>query len=446
MNNQNFFWGCSTSAYQIEGAWNADGKGESNWDRWSHTPGKIKNGDTGDIACDHYHLWKYDVGLMREIGINAYRFSIAWSRVIPDGKGKINQKGLDFYKNLIEELLKSNIQPFVCLNHYDMPLVLEQEGGWIKRETVERFAEYAEIMVKNLGDKVKYWITFNEPICIAGLGYAGTSHPPGLGDVKKGAIAQHNLLIAHGKAVKAIKSVRPDNLVGIVLNLYPVQPFNRNSPEDIIAAKIKDGILNRWFLDALYFGRYPEDIWEYQKNENRNPEIKPTDMETISTAQDFLGVNYYTRYVVKGIREDGKLKIVVVSAKELGTPYSTMGWEIYPEGLGILLRRIKKDYDNPAIFVTENGVALNDKIEPDGSIKDTGRIEFLKRHVEEMEEAIRDGVDVRGYFVWTLMDNFEWELGFTQRFGLIYTDFKTLKRTIKQSGYWYRDLIRKNER
>ena len=442
-----FFWGVATSAYQIEGGWDADGKGESNWDRWSHTIGKIKDGATADIACDHYHLWKEDVKLMNEIGINAYRFSIAWSRVLPDGKVEINQDGLNFYKRLVDELLASHIEPFVCLNHYDMPLTLEQEGGWANRETINHFIEYAEIVAKQLGDKVKYWMTFNEPICIAGLGYSGTSEPPGLGDPKAGAQALHNLLISHGKAVKAIKSASPKEAkVGIILNLYPVQPYGTYtekqkgtvSEDNIAAARLQDGILNRWFLDALYYGKYPEDVWEY--NRENNPEIKLGDMEAISTPQDFLGVNYYSRSVVKGLRENGKLRIKSISPQELGTPFSTMGWEIYPEGLGILLRRIKKDY-KPVIFITENGVALDDKIEPDSSINDPARIDFLKRHIEELGKAIMDGISVKGYFVWTLMDNFEWELGFTQRFGIVYTDFETLKRTIKSSGRWYKNWI-----
>ncbi|MDO9465185.1 MAG: GH1 family beta-glucosidase [bacterium] len=432
-----FLWGVSTSAYQIEGGWNENGKGESNWDRWAHL-GKIKNGNTGDITCDHYHLWKEDVRLMREIGINAYRFSIAWSRVLPDGKGKINQKSIDFYSNLVDELLKNNVKPFITLHHYDMPVTLEEEGGWVNRQTIGHFAKYAEIMAKHLGDRVKYWTTHNEPICIAGLGYSGTSEPPGLGDSKAGAQALHNLLVAHGSAVKSIKTERKGAKVGIVLNLYPVQPFNKESEDDRKVARTKDGILNRWFLDALYLGKYPEDVWAYQKE---NPEIKPNDMGTISTPTNFLGINYYSRYVVKGKREEGKLKIVDVSPEELGTPFSTMGWEIYPEGLGILLRRIGKDYKNPVILVTENGVALDDKIEPDGSINDPVRIDFLKRHIEELKNTISGGVDVRGYFVWTLMDTIEWELGFTQRFGLVYTDFKTLKRTVKASGRWYKNWI-----
>ena len=446
----NFLWGVATSAYQIEGGWNADGKGESNWDRWSHTPGKTKNGDTGDIACDHYRLWKEDVKLIREIGVNAYRFSVAWSRVIPDGKGKINQAGLDFCKNLVDELLACDIQPFITLHHYDMPLILEQEGGWVNRDTINRFVEYAEIMAKHLGDRVKNWMTHNEPICIVGLGYSGTIEPPGLGDPKAGAQALHNLLVSHGKAIRAIKATSPGEArVGIVLNLYPVQPFGRHTgqmqadiPEDnITAARIQDGILNRWFLDALYYGKYPEDVWKYQKE--NNPDIRLADMEIISTPQDFIGVNYYHRFVVKGIRENGELKIKTISPQELVTPFSTMGWEIYPEGLGQLLRRLKKDYNNPVTFITENGVALDDRIDSDNSINDEVRIDFLKAHLEEAEKAIADGVQLKGYFVWTLMDSNEWELGFTQRFGLIYVDFKTLERTVKASGRWYKDWIRR---
>ena len=347
---------------------------------------------------------------------------------------------MDFYKNLVDELLTSGIEPFITLHHYDMPMVLEEEGGWIKRETTDYFALYAETMIKNLGDKVKYWITINEPICIAGLGYSGTSEPPGLGDPKAGAIALHNILLAHGKAIRAIRAVRGEAKTGIVLNLYPVQPYEKELNEDTLeAVRIEDGILNRWFLDAIYLGKYPEDVMEYQKE--NNPEIKEGDMEIISTPQDFLGVNYYTRSVVKGIREEGELKIKGIPPQERGTPYSTMGWEIYPVGIGILLRRISKEYNNPTILVTENGVALDDRIDIDGSVNDSGRIDFLKGHIEELGRAMADGVQVKGYFVWTLMDNLEWDLGFTQRFGLIYVDFKTQRRIIKASGNWYREWI-----
>ncbi|MDO9528336.1 MAG: GH1 family beta-glucosidase [Syntrophales bacterium] len=444
-----FLWGTATSAYQIEGGWNADGKGESNWDHWAHT-GKIKNNHTGDTACNHYHLWEEDINLMKEMGIKAYRFSIAWSRVTPDGKGEINQKGLDFYKNLVDGLLAAGIQPFVTLHHYDMPLTLEQEGGWVSRDTVNRFAEYAGIMARHLGDKVKYWMTHNEPICIAGLGYSGTSEPPGLGDPKSGAQAIHNLLVSHGKAIRAIKTNSSEEAkVGIVLNLYPIQPYGGHTkeahpdiPEDnLIAARLQDGIINRWFLDAIYYGKYPKDVWKYQKE--NNPDIEPGDMEIISIPQDFLGLNYYHRFVVKGERHNGELKIKTVPPQELGAPFSTMDWEIYPDGLGIVLRRIKKDYNNPIVFITENGVALADEIEPDGSINDITRINFLKAHVKEAEEAISDGIQLKGYFVWSLMDNLEWEIGFNHRFGLVYVDFKTLERTVKASGIWYKDWIRR---
>jgi beta-glucosidase len=441
---RDFLWGAATAAFQIEGAWNEDGKGESTWDRWCHTPGKIKGGGTADIAVDHYHRWREDVALMKAMGLTAYRFSIAWSRVQPDGRGPLNRKGLAFYGQLINALLEAGIKPLVTLCHYDIPQTLEDKGGWVNRDMTDWFAEYAAAMVRQYGDRVTNWMTINEPICIAQGHYASTHEPPGLGDPQAGIQAAHHLLLGHGKALRAIKSAGgARHRIGLVCNLYPIQPHQAESvsyPEDDMAAAVRlmDGYINRWWLDPIYKARYPQDIWD---DRSHLPTVKDGDLAIIGARPDFMGVNYYHRSVVRPVRKEGKVRYSTVSAKELGTPYTTMGWEIYPEGLHELLTRLKADYSDPDIYVTENGMAMADTIAADGRVHDDYRVDYLRRHFEQAARCIIAGVKLKGYFIWTLMDNFEWESGWGQRFGLIHTNYKTLKRTIKDSGLWYRDFI-----
>ena len=465
---KNFLWGAATSAYQIEGAWNEDGKGESNWDRWSHTPGKILGGGTGDTAIDHYHRWREDVELMRRMGLTAYRFSIAWSRVQPDGKGRLNEKGLAFYDNLIDALLEAGIEPFAALCHYDIPQALEDLGGWVNRDTCDRFADYAAIMARRYGSRVTHWVPFNEPICVANGHYAETIEPPGLGDPQAGIQVAHHLLLAHGKAARVFHETNAENKVGVIYCLYPIHPYNgeklgeRKDPARMrmdagvnndggvntgqeysnedhkTAAALMDGYINRWWLDPVYKGQYPQDIWEHR---DFLPVVRDGDMEIISFRPDFLGVNYYHRMIARATSQNGKLSYAVVTPAELGLPYTTMGWEIYPDGLRELLTRLNNDYDHPTMYITENGMAFNDVVSADGSIHDDYRIDFLKKHIDQAAKCIAGGVDLRGYFVWSLMDNFEWEAGWGQRFGLIYVDYKTLERTVKDSGWWYRDHI-----
>ena len=463
----NFVWGASTSAFQIEGAWNEGGKGESNWDRWCHTPNKIKGGGTGDVAVDHYHRWREDVQLMREIGLSAYRLSIAWSRVQPDGRGQLNPKGLAFYDSLIDALREAGIQPFVTLCHYDIPQVLEDRGGWLNREMTDWFAEYAQKMACHYGDRVEHWITINEPVCIAKLGYAMTVEPPGLGDLRAGAQASHHLLLAHGKALQAVKAVRGNNhQLGLVCNLYPIKPHtthkstdNRSNDlalrmtvgtdaktdgtpateEDMSdAVRLADGYINRWWLDPMYRGSYPQDIWDDMEYV---PTVRSGDMEIIGTRPDFLGVNYYNHTVVRPVRCEGKLTYASVPAKERGAAVTSMGWEISPAGLYELLVRLKADYENPSVYITENGMAQNDIVAEDNAVHDDYRIAFLQDHLHQAARCLAEDVNLKGYFVWSLLDNFEWEAGWGQRFGLLYVDYDTLNRTIKDSGRWYRDFI-----
>ena len=468
---KDFKWGAATAAFQIEGAWDEDGKGESNWDRWCHTPGKVRGGGNANIAVDHYHRYREDVDLMQSMGLNAYRFSIAWSRVQPDGRSRLNPKGVDFYHRLIDSLLAAGIQPFVTLCHYDIPQALEDKGGWVNRDLTAWFADYAAHMVEQYGDRVSHWMTINEPICIADDHYGGTVEPPGLGNAQASAQVTHHLLLGHGRALQAIKEVGGSHhQVGLVCCLYPIHPYQTNgrqehqnsaqqanevlrvnlgeagllglavdSPEAMqLAVRMADEKINRRWLDPLYLGHYPENYWE---TSDYHPDILPGDLDIIGTRPDFMGVNYYTRIVVRPIYRQGKLTFNAVAASELERPFTSMGWEIYPEGLRELLGKLDIDYAHPAFYITENGMAYDDPVSRGGSVHDGYRRDYLQAHFEQASASIAAGIDLRGYFVWTLMDNFEWEAGWGQRFGLIRVDYDTLKRTIKDSGWWYRDFI-----
>ncbi len=456
---QDFVWGVAASAYQIEGAWNEDGKGPSIWDTFCHTPSKIANGETGDVAIDHYHRYKEDVALMAELGIQAYRFSVSWSRVIPEGVGTVNQKGLDFYDRLVDELLERKIEPFANLYHFDLPQALQDRGGWPKRRTASAFADYARAVTERLSDRVHTFITHNEPWVTAAAGYFDGSHAPGIKDPVAMFKAMHHLLLSHGLAAEAIRAAAKKPVkVGIVLNLNPVHPAS-DSKKDRDAAYRMDTVLNRAVLDPLLKGTTPMQELAFGKMFTSNL-IKPGDLEKIRTL-DLLGVNYYTRTVVKN---DPKFPVMAASqVQPEGNEYSGM-WEIYPEGLYELLMRVWKDYFigpippappfpageggngglGPELMVTENGVPVPDGLDFDGRVRDERRIRYLKNHIAQVHRAIADGVPVKGYFHWSLMDNFEWALGYSQRFGLIYVDFKTQKRTVKDSGWWFSSVIREN--
>ncbi len=436
---EGFSWGAATSAYQIEGAWKEDGRGVSIWDTFSHLPGRTYHGDTGDVACDHYHRWREDVELMARLGLKAYRFSIAWPRVLPEGVGQINSAGLDFYDRLVDALLERGIEPFPTLYHWDLPQVLQDRGGWPNRDTAFHFAEYARVVAERLGDRVSYWITHNEPFVAAVAGYLRGQHAPGIQDPAAALRAGHHLLLSHGLAVQAVRAAarRPVS-VGIALNLSPVHPASE-APLDQAAARRMDGFLNRLFLDPIFLGRYPEDVRRLLGP--LFPKVQPEDLQTIAQPLEFLGVNYYSRLVV---RHDPSIPLLqALQVQPEGSEYSQM-WEIYPPGIYELLLRVWNDYRPPAIWVTENGVCVPDGVDADGRVRDARRIAFLRDHLVQVHRALTEGVPVRGYFVWSLLDNFEWTYGYSMRFGLIYVDYDTLARTVKDSGWWYARVIREN--
>ena len=431
-----FVWGAATAAYQIEGSYRADGKGESIWDRFSHVPGTISDGQTGDVACDHYRLWRDDVALMKELGLDAYRFSISWPRVVPEGKGPINQAGLDFYDRLTDALLEAGIAPYITLYHWDLPQALQDRGGWADRDTAHHFVTLTNAVVGRLSDRVENWITINEPAVVAYNGYLWGEHAPGMRSLRLAYAAAHNVLRAHGLAMQAIRAAAPTVRAGITLNLAPIHPASdRNDDED--AARIADGFQNRWFLDPVFLGRYPDDI--SQLAGESGPVIEEGDFATIQQPIDFLGVNYYTRNLVRARSVAGPLQFEEI--KPAGPEYTEMRWEVYPDGLREILERVQKDYPVEAIYITENGAAFPDVVSEDGRVHDTRRQAYLEGHFEAMSRAMSAGVPLKGYFVWSLMDNFEWAHGFTKRFGIVYVDYKTQRRIIKDSGRWYQEWL-----
>ena len=434
-----FVWGTATASYQIEGAWNEDGRGPSVWDTFAHTPGKVCDGTTGDVAVDHYHRNREDVALMAEMGLNAYRFSIAWPRVIPAGTGAVNAAGLDFYDRLVDALLARNITPYATLFHWDLPQALQDAGGWANRDICRQFADYTTVVVERLGDRIAHWITHNEPAVHSFLGHFMGIHAPGLTDPMATFQTIHHLLLSHGLAARAIRAAaatRPE--VGITLSLAPVHPAE-DTEEDRNAARRFDGVFNRMFLDPVYKACYPDDV--RQLLEIIMPKPEAGDMETISTPLDFLGVNYYTRHVMKHNPD-----IFPLQAEEVypeGHEYSGM-WEIYTPGMYELLTRMKADYNPGRILITENGVPVPDGKDFDGKVRDFRRIRYVRDNLTEIHRAIEDDVPVQGYFHWTLTDNFEWAYGCTMRFGLVHIDFATLQRTMKESGRWFAQVIRDN--
>ena len=428
----NFLWGAATASYQIEGAWNEDGKGESIWDRFSHTPGKITNGDTGDVACDHYHRFPEDIALMRQLGLKAYRFSTSWPRVLPSGRGLINPGGLDFYDRLVDALCAANIEPFLTLYHWDLPQILQDQGGWENRATCHAFADYAALMVKCLGDRVKHWATFNEPGVVAFDGNLFGEHAPGLQDPRIAYQVAHHLLVAHGLAAQAIRAVDPSLQVGIVLNLWPSEPASED-PADVAAADLAWERMETLFLDAIFKGHYPVAIYDLVGP--NMPKILDGDMALIAQKLDFMGLNFYSRNLLNA---EGNINPVPESE------YTEMGWEVHPPALRRLLNRINHEYRLPPIYITENGAAFRDEVSADGCVHDPRRLEYLKNHFIQTRLAMQDGVDVRGYFVWSLLDNFEWGHGFTKRFGIIRVDYESQNRIVKDSGKWYSHVIATN--
>lgn len=436
---KDFLWGVSTSAHQIEGSPLADGAGKSVWYTFCHTPGNILNNDNFDIASDHYQRWQEDVELLKLLGIKAYRFSIPWTRIFPDGYGKINISGVAFYDKLIDALLINDIVPVVTIYHWELPIKLQCLGGWTNPEIVNWFGNYADFLFSHFSDRVKIWITLNEPHVIAFLGYLQGIFPPCMKDTWFALRVVHNLLLAHAKAVETfrIKNI-PDGKIGIAVNLLAIHPAT-DDPQDIEAAKRYFAYQNELFLDPIYFGIYPERISKWFRNELSG--IDSNELKKICPP-DFIGVNYYTRLVIKN---DTKGDILHCACVRQNVPRTDMDWEIYPEGLYEILMWLHNRYNQPVVYVTENGAAFKDEFDECGDISDNARIEYLKNHIKNVFKALKNGANIKGYFVWSFLDNFEWTEGYTKRFGLVYVDFKTLKRTIKKSGYWYRDFI-KNHR
>jgi beta-glucosidase len=434
---KDFLWGCSSSAYQIEGAWNEDGKGESIWDRFSHTPGCIRTGETGDVACDFYHRYPEDVAIMKELGLKSYRFSVSWPRVFPTGKGAVNEKGLDFYDRLVDELLRAGIIPFPTLYHWDLPQALHEEGGWENRETAKHFADYCAAVADRLGDRVKAWMVFNEPWIFTIAGYLAGVLAPGIKDSAVFLRTTHVANLAQSLAVQAMRATGKVEAVSSAFSMPWACPAS-DSEADRAAAERWHGFSNVWFLEPPLRGRYP-DIYVGGLDPERLG-VQAGDMEIIRTKLDFVGINLYSRDVIAAEESDPNLGVrrVVMSDAEK----TDNDWEVYPEALYQMIMRIWKDYRLP-IYVTENGCCYNDG-PVNGVVNDERRISFLSRYVAQVARAIGDGADVRGYYHWTLTDNFEWAEGFSKRFGLVHVDFETQQRTIKKSGYWYRDVIAAN--
>jgi beta-glucosidase len=439
----NFLWGTATASYQIEGAWDEDGKGESIWDRFTHTPGCIQDGSTGDVACDHYHRWPEDVAMMADLGLQAYRFSIAWPRILPDGRGPINRAGIDFYSRLVDTLLEANIIPFVTLYHWDLPQALQEQGGWPLRATGEAFVEYADVVSQQLGDRVKHWITHNEPWCIGFLSHQLGEHAPGHQDWNEAIRASHHVLLSHGWAVPVIRRNSSGAEVGITLNYTHATPAS-SSPADRAAARWFDGYFNRWFTDPVYGRHYPADMVADYETAGHLPNgldfVQPGDMETIAVQTDFLGANYYTREVQRSEEAtDNEPQTIFPDLAK-----TEMGWEVYPEGLYHLLCRLHFHYNVPKIYITENGASYSTGPDADGKVRDQNRLAYLRQHFAATHRAIEAGAPVAGFFVWSLMDNFEWAKGYLQRFGIVWVDFETQRRIPKESARWLSGVIAEN--
>jgi beta-glucosidase len=430
-----FLWGAATAAYQIEGAVAEDGRAPSIWDTFSHTPGKTDGGDTGDTACDHYHRWPEDIGIMRELGLDAYRFSIAWPRVLPQGDGPVNAPGLAFYDRLVDGLLEAGITPYPTLYHWDLPQALQDRGGWPARETALRFGEYAAVVAEALGDRVTDWATLNEPLCSAWIGHLDGVMAPGLTDLTAAVRASYHLHLGHGLAVQAIRAANPRARVGIVNNLSPSEPAT-DRPEDHAAALRADGHVNRWWLDPIHGRGYPQDMLDLY---GVDLPVRAGDLETIAAPLDWLGVNYYFRDVVADHPTGG-----VPYTRQVPTPgahLTAMGWEVHADGLEQLLMRLTEEYGARRLIVTENGSAYRDTVGPDGQVHDPERSAYLEEHLAACARAVRRGAPLAGYFAWSLLDNFEWAYGYDKRFGLVHVDYPTQKRTVKGSGRRYADII-----
>ncbi len=444
-----FLWGAATSAYQIEGAVHEDGRVPSVWDRFAALPGTTYQGQTGEIAADHYHRMEEDVALMAELNLSTYRFSLSWPRILPQGTGAVNERGLDFYDRLVDALLARGIRPLATLYHWDLPMALQERGGWLNRDTAYAFADYASVVAHRLGDRIAWWLTHNEPWCSAYLGYALGIHAPGLRDKQLAVNVGHHILLSHGLAVPRLREhLSPEAQVGIAIDFYPVYAADTR-PETLLAVKQADTFRNRWFLDPVFRGHYPEDL--FANLGVAPPPIQEGDFALISTPIDFLGVNYYSRMLVRSHTDTATSTTDVANTISAdgyeavehipGAGYTEMGWEIFPDGLGNILMRIHREYGPKALVVTESGAAFDDQWDGNGTIHDQQRIDYLRGHIQMVAEVIRQGVPIKGYVVWSFLDNFEWSEGYRKRFGLVYVDYPTQRRIIKDSGHWYASLV-----
>ncbi len=437
---EGFLWGAATAAHQIEGAPLADGAGPSIWTRFAHTPGMTLNGDTGDVACDHYHRWKEDVGLMRELGLQAYRFSVSWSRILPEGTGRVNQKGLDFYARLVDELLANGIEPLLTLYHWDMPAALDDRGGWLNRDCADWFAEYGRVLYRALDGRVRKWVTLNEPWVVTDGGYLHGALAPGHRSRFEAPIAAHNLMRAHGAAVQAYRAEGAHE-IGLVVNIEPKYPAG-DSEADAAAVRRAHAYMNEQFLHPALLGRYPDELRDIFGE--AWPDFPEADFGLIRQPLDFVGINYYTRSVTGD--GDSYPQRTTVVRQPLGT-YTETGWEVFPQGLTDLLLWFKRTYGDLPVYITENGAAFFDPpVAEEGRVRDPLRIDYLRKHLAAIHDAIAAGVDVRGYMAWSLLDNLEWSLGYSKRFGIIHVNYGTLERTPKDSARWYSGIIRSHGR
>ena len=434
---EGFLWGASTAAYQVEGAWNEDGKGESVWDHFAHTPGRIENDQTGDVACDHYHRSTDDIALMKQLGLNAYRFSIAWSRILPQGTGAVNSKGLDFYDRLLDELGQAGIRANATLNHWDLPQALQERGGWPNRDCASWFADYARVVFDRLGDRVGMWATHNEPIVCSLAGYGSGAFAPGVADHSAAYQAAHTLNLAHGKAVQVFRQGGYAGKIGVVLDMHNLIPASESEADRLACQRALENS-QYLFFGPIFQGQYPAYLMEWLGSSA--PKIQAGDLETIHQPLDFLGLNYYFTSTIGYSPNGGLLKNdqKMITLPSMG--YTEVGWGIYPQGLGKVLQRVQQTVGNLPIYITENGCAVQDQPDPDGFVEDRERINYLRLHLIELHKAIQAGVNLRGYFTWSLMDNFEWTSGYRPRFGIVRVDYATLKRIPKLSAHWYSDV------
>ncbi|MEN8172359.1 MAG: GH1 family beta-glucosidase [Chloroflexota bacterium] len=439
---KNFLWGTAASAYQIEGAYNKDGKGESIWDRFVRWDDHVLYGDTGDIALDHYHRMSQDVELLKKLGIPCYSFTVSWTRILPEGRGQVNNKGLDFYDRLVDSMLDAGIRPKATLYHWDFPQLLQDLGGWPNRDSVDWFADYAHIVFDMLADRVKLWATHNEPWVAAFLGYGSGLHAPGICDYSGAYQTAHHMLLAHGSAVQVFRQGGYDGQIGLILNLNGLIPAS-NSEQDKAAAQRVHDETHALFLDPVFNGKYPQALFDFIGT--HQPEVQPGDLNLIQQPIDFLGLNYYNTDLVEFDIHGGLNKARLIPYSAPGWGRTEMNWGIHPAGIKGEVQYIKEHYGNPDLYITENGCAMPDQPDENGFVADWDRIRYLKAHLHALHEAIQEGVNLKGYFVWSIFDNFEWERGYGPRFGLVRVNYETLERIPKQSAYWYRDVIAKNQ-